>query len=93
MVEDAPAQPAAKEEQLRKKLSDELEQLRYPASLRDLMVANNVNDDMLRHATFQRGCYPEEMPVAKYDPDLIQNLIAKWPQWLEYIQQNCDIPF
>lgn len=93
MVEDAPAQPAAKEEQLRKKLSEELDKLGYPAPLRDLMVANNVNDDMLRHATFQRGCYPEEMPVAKYDPDLIQNLLAKWPQWLEYIQQNCDIPF
>ena len=71
----------------------ELDALGYPAALRDLMVPACVDDQMLRHAVFQRGCYPQEMPVAKYHPDLIGNIVAKWPQWLAFIQENSDVPF
>ena len=66
---------------------------RIPKALRDLMAANNVDDAMLRHAVFQRGCYPEAMPVAKYAPELVANIVGKWPQWLQFIQDNSDVPF
>lgn len=75
------------------KIAAELDALGYPAALRDLMVPENIDDAILRHAVFQRGCYPEDMPVAKYAPELIGNIVAKWPQWLAFIRENSDIPF
>lgn len=92
LVEDGPTlQEMAKAAQ--PKIAAELDALGYPPALRDLMVPENIDDSILRHAVFQRGCYPEEMPVAKYHPDLINNIVAKWPQWLEFIRENSDIPF
>ena len=97
MVEDEPAQPAPTLQQMaaeaQPKIAAELDKLGYPAALRDLMAANNVDDAMLRHAVFQRGCYPEAMPVAQYAPELVNNIVAKWPQWLNFIKENSDIPF
>lgn len=75
------------------KIAAELDALGYPPALRDLMVPENIDDAILRHAVFQRGCYPEDMPVAKYAPELIGNIVAKWPQWLAFIRENSDIPF
>lgn len=75
------------------KIAAELDALGYPAALRDLMVSNNIDDAILRHAVFQRGCYPESMPVAQYAPELVNNIVAKWPQWLNFIQENSDLPF
>ena len=75
------------------KIAAELDALGYPAALRDLMAANNVDDAILRHAVFQRGCYPEAMPVAQYAPELVANIVGKWPQWLDFIRENSDIPF
>ena len=57
------------------------------------MAANNIDDAILRHAVFQRGCYPESMAVAQYAPELVNNIVAKWPQWLNFIQENSDLPF
>ena len=97
MVEDEPAQPAPTLQQMaaeaQPKIAAELDKLGYPAALRDLMAANNVDDAMLRHAVFQRGCYPEAMPVAQYAPELVNNIVAKWPQWLTFIRENSDLPF
>ena len=97
MVEDEPAQPAPTLQQMaaeaQPKIAAELDALGYPAALRDLMAANNVDDAMLRHAVFQRGCYPEAMPVAQYAPELVANIVGKWPQWLDFIKENSDIPF
>lgn len=75
------------------KIAAELDALGYPAALRDLMVSNNIDDAILRHAVFQRGCYPESMPVAQYAPELVNNIVAKWPQWLAFIKENSDLPF
>ena len=75
------------------RISAELDALGYPAALRDLMAANNIDDAILRHAVFQRGCYPESMSVAQYAPELVNNIVAKWPQWLNFIQENSDLPF
>ena len=100
MVEDEPLaapapDPAMQQVQAeaRRDIAAELDALGYPAALRDLMVPNNIDDSMLRHAVFQRGCYPQDMPVAKYHPDLVGNIVAKWPQWLAFIRENSDIPF
>lgn len=96
MVDDAPAaDPAILQVQANAKqaIAAELDALGYPAALRDLMVPEIISDEMLRHAVHQRGCYPEEMPVAKYAPELIGNIVAKWPQWLAFIRENSDIPF
>lgn len=99
MVDDAPGTPAADpailqvQANAKHAIAAELDALGYPAALRDLMVPEIISDEMLRHAVHQRGCYPEEMPVAKYAPELIGNIVAKWPQWLAFIRENSDIPF
>lgn len=95
MVEDDPPAPTLQQmaAEAQPKIAAELDALGYPAALRDLMAANNVDDAMLRHAVFQRGCYPESMPVAQYAPDLVANIVGKWPQWLDFIKENSDIPF
>lgn len=95
MVEDDPPAPTLQQmaAEAQPKIAAELDALGYPAALRDLMVANNVDDAILRHAVFQRGCYPEAMPVAQYAPELVANIVGKWPQWLDFIRENSDIPF
>lgn len=97
MVEDEPPKTEPTLQQMaaeaQPKIAAELDALGYPAALRDLMVPNNIDDAMLRHAVFQRGCYPEAMPVAQYAPELVANIVGKWPQWLEFIRENSDIPF
>lgn len=94
MVEDEPAQTLADMAKAAQSgIAAELDALGYPAALRDLMVPENIDDAILRHAVFQRGCYPEDMPVAKYAPELIGNIVAKWPQWIAFIRENSDIPF
>lgn len=77
----------------REQRAAQLDALGYPAALRDLMAANDISDDMLRLAVFQRGCYPQDMPVKEYHADLINNIIAKWDKWHEFILENSDIPF
>lgn len=77
-------------QRINKELFDEV----VPAELRGLMAANNVDSAMLRHAVFQRGCYPEDTPIKNYDPQFVQGqLCAKWDKWLEFIKDNSDIPF
>lgn len=94
MVEDEPAPTLADMAKAAQPgIAAELDALGYPAALRDLMVPENIDDAILRHAVFQRGCYPEDMPVAKYAPELIGNIVAKWPQWIAFIRENSDIPF
>lgn len=95
MVEDDPPAPTLQQmaAEAQPKIAAELDALGYPAALRDLMAANNVDDQILRHAVFQRGCYPEAMPVAQYASELVANIVSKWPQWLEFIRENSDIPF
>lgn len=96
LVDDAPqAEPTLQQmaAAAQPRIAAELDALGYPAALRDLMAANNIDDAILRHAVFQRGCYPESMPVAQYAPELVNNIVAKWPQWLNFIQENSDLPF
>lgn len=104
MVDAAPAAPAAAKAEPAPTLADmakaaqpgiaaSLDALGYPPALRDLMAAENIDDEILRHAVFQRGCYPEDVPLKQYAPELVENIVAKWPQWLAFIRENSDIPF
>ena len=65
-----------------------------PQALADRMIPAGFSAEMLRHAVHQRGCYPEDTPIAAYDPQFVQgSLIASWDKWHEYILDNADIPF
>lgn len=64
------------------------------AKLRDLMNASNVTQGQLQQAVALRGYFPEEMPVCDYPTDFVEGcLCAAWPQLLEFIKSNCDVPF
>ena len=62
-------------------------------ALRDLAAADGIDDEMLRHGVFQRGCLPEDMPVKDYPADFIENLVDKWPERAAFIKEKADIPF
>ena len=77
----------------RQNIAAALDALGWPLALRDLAAADGIDDEMLRHGVFQRGCLPEDMPVKDYPADFIENLVDKWPQWAAFIKENADIPF
>lgn len=77
----------------RQNIAAALDALGWPPALRDLAAADGIDDEMLRHGVFQRGCLPEDMPVKAYPADFIENLVDKWPQWAAFIKENADIPF
>ena len=94
----APApSPARSADQLRaaaaERIAAEMDALGYPPALRDKAAGSCIDDGMLRHGVFQRGCCPEDMPVKDYPPDLVANMVDKWPQWSAFILDNADIPF
>ena len=74
-------------------IADQLAALGYPPRLAQLLPPAGIDDEMLRHGVFQRGCCPEDMPVKDYPRDLVNNIIEKWPQWSAFILANADIPF
>ena len=84
---------AAQMDAARQSIAARLDALGWPAALRDLAAADGIEDEMLRHGVFQRGCCPEDMPVRDYPPDLVDNIVEKWPQWSAFILANADIPF
>ena len=84
---------AAQMDAARQSIAAALDALGWPPALRDLAAAEGIDDEMLRHGVFQRGCCPEDMPVKDYPPDLVNNIIEKWPQWSAFILANADIPF
>ena len=84
---------AAQMDAARQNIAAALDALGWPPALRDLAAADGIDDEMLRHGVFQRGCLPEDMPVKDYPADFIENLVDKWPQWAAFIKENADIPF
>ena len=84
---------AAQRDAARQSIAAALDALGWPPALRDLAAADGIDDEMLRHGVFQRGCLPEDMPVKDYPADFIENLVDKWPQWAAFIKENADIPF
>lgn len=70
-----------------------------PKALADLMRENRVSEWDIQAVCAQRGYYPEDTPIANYDPDFINGcLVAAWPQVFQMIQDrkaefNKDNPF
>lgn len=65
-----------------------------PQALVDLMKANNISEELLRKAVFEKKrIYPLDMPVKDFEPGFIQGvLIGAWDKILEYINTNL-MPF
>ncbi|MED4206569.1 ATP-binding protein [Neobacillus mesonae] len=52
-----------------------------PKSLRDLMIQNGVSEEEIQVVVSQKGYYPQDTPIANYDPGFIDGvLVAAWPQ-------------
>lgn len=65
-----------------------------PTALAQLMAANNVTPEELQAVVGQRGYFPADMPVKDYPADFVSGcLVAAWPQVLEMICTNRDVPF
>lgn len=99
-VEDtAPAEsPAQQATRLRSTAREQLEKTliaeQVPDKLRALMLHDLIDSATLRHAVHQRGCYPEDTPIANYDPQFVAgSLVASWDKWLQFINENADVPF
>lgn len=65
-----------------------------PEKLAPLMSANNVTPEELQTVVGQRGYFSADMPIAQYPADFVEGcLVAAWPQVLDLILDNRDIPF
>ena len=73
-----------------------------PKPLADLMRQNGVTVAEIQGAVASRGYYPENTPIANYDPNFINGvLVAAWPQVFGMIQNiremdvigESDVPF
>lgn len=104
MVEDAPAPkpapvpvpaaPAAPPVVPAGISASDLQAQGVPTALAQLMAANNVTPEELQTVVGQRGYFPADMPVKDYPADFVSGcLVAAWPQVLEMICTNRDVPF
>ena len=68
-----------------------------PKALSDLMTANGVTEWDIQAVCTRRGYYPEDTPIANYDPDFVSGvLVAAWPQVYAMIgeyRKEFDVPF
>lgn len=81
--------PLAPQEQLTLNINPNL-----PKALSDLMVQNQVEEHEIRLAVSQKGYYPEDTPIEKYDPQFIQGvLVGAWEKVFTMIMSNRDLPF
>lgn len=86
--------PQPQEETPRALLTPDLIALGVPERLAPLMSANNVTPEELQEAVGKRGYYPADMPIRNYGADFVEGcLIAAWPQVLQMVLDNRDLPF
>ena len=68
-----------------------------PKALSDLMTANGVVGVGHPGGLCTAGYYPEDTPIANYDPDFVSGvLVAAWPQvyaMIEEYRKEFDVPF
>lgn len=94
MVEDAPAPKPAPVPLPAGISASDLQAQGVPAALAQLMAANNVTPEEVQAVVGQRGYFPADMPVKDYPADFVSGcLVAAWPQVLEMICTNRDVPF
>lgn len=65
-----------------------------PNKLGDLMIADQVSCLEIRKAVSDKGYYPLNTPIENYDPTFVNGvIIGAWPQILEVIKKNRELPF
>lgn len=75
-------------------LTPDLIALGVPERLAPLMSANNVTPEELQEVVGKRGYFPADMPIRSYPSDFVEGcLIAAWPQVLQMVLDNRDLPF
>lgn len=75
-------------------LTPDLIALGVPEKLAPLMSANNVTPEELQAVVGKRGYFPEDMPIREYPADFVDGcLVAAWPQVLQMVLDNRDLPF
>lgn len=75
-------------------LTPDLIALGVPEKLAPLMSANNVTPEELQAVVGKRGYFPEDMSIRDYPADFVEGcLVAAWPQVLQMILDNRDLPF
>lgn len=75
-------------------LTPDLIALGVPEKLAPLMSANNVTPEELQAVVGKRGYFPEDMPIRDYPADFVEGcLVGAWPQVLQMILDNRDLPF
>lgn len=75
-------------------LTPDLIALGVPEKLAPLMSANNVTPEELQAVVGKRGYFPEDMPIREYPADFVEGcLVAAWPQVLQMVLDNRDLPF
>ena len=53
------------------------------------MISNRVSEEEIRRAVLEKGYYPYDMPVGKYDKGFIEGvLIGAWAQVEEMVMSN-----
>ena len=75
-------------------LTPDLIALGVPEKLAPLMSASNVTPEELQAVVGKRGYFPEDMPIRDYPADFVEGcLVGAWPQVLQMILDNRDLPF
>lgn len=70
---------------------------RIPKALRDLMIANQVDEWDIQEVVADRGYYPNDVPIINYPQAFIDGvLVAAWDQVygvIKEMKQNQQLPF
>lgn len=92
-VERAPVPPAAPR-QAEQDPDGALRALGVPDALRTLMVRDGVTDAALRQAVFQKGAFPEDMPIRDWPAEFAGAFLPQhWDEVLAQIREAGDLPF
>ena len=60
-----------------------------PKPLIDLMTHDGVTEQEIMYAVSLKGYYPNETPIANYDPAFVNGvLISAWPQVSSMVKAN-----
>jgi hypothetical protein len=90
----APQPQTPREEVPEALLTPDLIALGVPEKLAPLMSANNVTPEELQFVVGKRGYFPADMPIRDYPADFVEGcLVAAWPQVLQMVLDNRDLPF
>lgn len=83
-------EPATEKISERKNIPNRTERTsNIPKRLLDLMNSSGVTEAEVRQTVFDRGHYPVDTPIERYDENFIDGwLIAYWDKCVEYIKTN-----